>query len=308
MTIKTLVSTNLTDTRPQIFASKSDGTIATMWKVSRDPDSAWTPWQLLLGPPPRTSMVSAGTLSNGANQLFALADMPGPPGPEALTAWKVSNDPNAQWSNWVGLGYDHATYIAAGTLQDGRMQFFVIQDGAVKSQWKVTTDPSSPFSAVQDMTPNGLPALISLTTFHLSDGRLQLIGPTSNGLITTWKQDDNPNAAWTPWQEFQNTPQTRSSIGVAWAPLTDRRPQLWSYNRFGDVHSCWKVSTNPNDAWTPWQPFPGTPPNIVAFTAVPLQDRRPQLFAWDGQNISTTWKETADPNAAWVAWQRFPAP
>ncbi len=308
MTIRTLVSINLTDRRPQIFASKSDGTISTLWKVSTDPDSAWTPWQTLARPPPRTSMVGAGTLSNGANQLFGLADMSIAPGPAAVTAWKDGTDPNARWSDWVGLGYDHAGGIAAGSLEDGRMQFFVIQDG-VKTQWKLTRDPSSGFSDVQDMTPAGLPTPTSLTVIRLTDGRLQLIGPTSGaGLITTWKVNDNPNAAWAPWQEFPNTPQTRSSIGVAWAPLTDRRPQLWSYNRFGDVQSCWKVSTNPNDSWTTWQPFPGTPPNIIAMTAVPLQDGRPQLFVWDGRSMFTTWKANMDPSAAWVTWQPFPAP
>jgi hypothetical protein len=188
------------------------------------------------------------------------------------------------------------------------MQFFVIQDG-VKTQWKLTTDPSSGFSDVQDITPSGLLTPMSLTVFRLSDGRLQLIGPVSGaGLITTWKEGTDPNAAWAPWEAFPNTPQTNSSVGVAWAPLTDQRPQLWSYNRFGDVQSCWKVSTNPNDAWTSWQPFPGTPGNIVAFTAVPLQDGRPQLFASDGQSMFTTWKVAVDPNAAWMAWQPFPAP
>ena len=39
------------------------------------------------------------------------------------------------------------------------------------------------------------------------------------------------------------------------APLPDGRIQLWGI--FDDkLFSCWKTTTNPDSAWTDWQPFP----------------------------------------------------
>jgi hypothetical protein len=39
------------------------------------------------------------------------------------------------------------------------------------------------------------------------------------------------------------------------APLSDGRLQLWAI--FDDkLFSCWKTTTNPDSAWTDWQPFP----------------------------------------------------
>ncbi|NRD65444.1 hypothetical protein HRD49_27185 [Corallococcus exiguus] len=310
MQTRSLVSTTLTDGRPQIFLTKANGAIVSTWKTG-DSDSSWVPWQSYSVAPPRTTIRAAAKLSNGAPQLFGLTDMPGPPGPQLASGWKVSSDANASWSNWVGMGYSHASDVAAGTLQDGRLQFFVIQDG-IKSQWKMsTTNPGAAYSGISNMTPTGVPGPFGLFVIELSDHRLQLIGLTSDGLVTTWKENDNPNAGWSQWQWFPNTPQTNNSVGVAWAPLPDpaplRRPQLWSFNRFGDVHTCWKETTNPNAGWTTWTSFPA-PGKVVALTATSLQDGRIQLFALDDANrIFTSWKVTRHPNAGWLDWQPFPS-
>jgi hypothetical protein len=246
--------------------------------------------------------------------------MPTPPGSHAVTGWKVDADPNAAWSSWFGLGYEGVVDIAAGTLQDGRLQFFVVQDvsaGAfggdlrLRTRWKASTDPASPWSGEADMTPGGgIECPLQLIALRLSDNRLQLVGArVDSGLVTTWKEDDNPNAAWAAWQSFPNTPQTRSSVGLAWAPLPDRRPQLWSFNKFGDLQSCWKVSTNASSGWSTWAPFPCAPADVVAFTAVPLSDGRIQLWAADSRGgMFTTWKASTDPNVAWRDWQPFSAP
>ncbi|WP_256436313.1 hypothetical protein [Brevibacillus sp. HB1.4B] len=39
------------------------------------------------------------------------------------------------------------------------------------------------------------------------------------------------------------------------APLNDGRLQVWVADQSGDIHTQWKVSTDPNAAWTPWKRF-----------------------------------------------------
>jgi len=89
---------------------------------------------------------------------------------------------------------------------------------------------------------------------------------------------------------------------VAVAPLSDRRLQLWAANTNGELFSTWKVTTDPNADWAPWEKDPGI--SAVRHVAVaPLSDGRLQLWASDANGvIFSTWKVTTDPNADWVPW------
>jgi hypothetical protein len=259
--------------------------------------------------------VGAGQLSNGANQLFGLADQPAWP-VDNVTAWKVSADPNAAWSGWVGLGFGgDCSAITAQQLTDGRMQVFALSTLSiggplrVLTRWKTGVAPDAGFSAVADMTPADLSGISSIVALRLSDGRIQLIGGTNDRLLTTWKANTNPNAAWLPWTDFESMPVVNSTTRLAWAPLHDGRPQVWSVNRFGTLSSTWKVSLDPNSAWEPWSVF-DAPPNLVDIAAERLSDGRIQLWAADQAGaIFSTWKISISPDAKWLLpWQPFPAP
>jgi hypothetical protein len=316
MAITKLVATRLTDRRVQLFASKDDGTVWSTWKTGVDPDSSWMPWQRFDLGTPRTTVVGTGELSNGASQLFGLADQPVWPVANLISG-KVSADPNAAWSGWVGLGFGgNCTDITAQRLTDGRMQIFALAEASFQgasrllSRWKTGVDPNSPLSGVADMTPAGVPGLSSIVAARLSDGRIQLVGGTNDRLVSTWKMSTDPNAAWLlPWTDFMSMPVVNSTTQLAWAPLSDGRPQIWSVNRFGTLSSTWKATTDPNSAWITWSEF-DAPDNITSFAAEPLSDGRIQLFAVDSAGaIFSTWKMSTDPNAKWLLpWQPFPAP
>ena len=316
MAITRLVASRLTDRRVQLFASKDDGTAWTTWKTGVDPDSSWMPWQRFDLGTPRTSVVGACPLADGAIQLFGLAAQPAWP-VDNVTAGKVSADSNAAWSGWTGLGFDgNCTDITAQLLTDGRMQIFALSEpsfqGSLRllTRWRNGAAQGSTLSGEVDMSPAGVPGLTSIVALRLSDGRIQLVGGTNDRLVSTWKVSTDPNAAWLlPWSDFMSTPVVDSTTQLAWAPLSDGRPQIWSVNRFGTLSSTWKVSTDPNSAWSGWSTFEA-PDNIVCFAAEPLSDRRIQLFAVDRDGaIFSTWKMSIGPDAKWLLpWQPFPAP
>ena len=313
MAIHRLFAGNLSDGRIQVWARKNDD-LLTCWKTSTDPDSAWTIWQPHLNAPPRTSVLAGAPLPNGALQIFGLTDMPNI-GPAVTTSWKVGGASSAPWSDWIvfaeGGGSDSRinSGIAASTLQDGRIQVFIVSHfgfggtNRLLTQWKTTPDVSSSWSNPVDMTPPQ--GIQEITACHLTDGRIQLIAATGNELVTTWKAHDNPNAPWVPWQIF---PSGISSARLYSVPLSDRRPQLFALDNHGSLKSSWKQSALPSDAWTSWSDFPGAPANLLSFAAAPLSDGRAHLWAANREQVFTTWKASVHPDAQWHPWQPFPRP
>jgi len=312
MVINHLVAAQLSDGRVQLWASRDHTAGAwSLWKTDVDPDSSWTGWQQFAFDTPRTVVVGAGVLSNGAIQVFGLAAMPAWPVAN-VSMRKVSDDPNAQWAG-TGLGFDgNCTDITAQQLSDGRLQIFALSQATMGgssrllSRWQLEPAWDAPLSAVADMNVGrGLSSIVAL---RLPDRRIQLIGGTNDGLLSTWKATTDPNAAWLPWTAFQSTPPVSSTTQLAWAPLPDGRPQVWSVNRFGDMHSTWKTTEDSNSAWVPWSTFEA-PANVVAFAAEPLSDGRIQLWAADRDGaMYSTWKKSTDPNAEWLPWEPFPVP
>ena len=89
----------------------------------------------------------------------------------------------------------------------------------------------------------------------LTDEQIQVFAIQADGSITTrWKTSADPNSAWTPWSNFQGLPNGgATSIGAGTLP--DRRPQLFATDAGQNTWSCWKTTTNPSAAWTPWSAF-----------------------------------------------------
>jgi hypothetical protein len=97
-------------------------------------------------------------------------------------------------------------FIAAGNLEDGRIQLFGIQpsgghprSGSIMSRWKQTPDPNSGWTAWSKFqTPHG--GVTSFCVGILSDKRMQLFATTGDGgVFSCWKTTTDPNASWTPW-------------------------------------------------------------------------------------------------------------
>ena len=312
----------LSDGRLQIWAIRRPDGLSTCWKETTDPNAAWTPWQDHKGAPPFTLEVrSAATLANGALQLFVGAAGPGPVGGGfLLTTWKVSGESTAQWSDWQGLSMDDTTPpnealtdFSAGSLTDGRIQVFAPTTFGPNrerflTRWQQGVNEPMSWSRTTDFAP--FRSADSVTAIHLSDGRLQLIAGSDNGLMTTWKLDTQSSGPWQPWQPF--APFYNTSGGgakVHWGRLSDGRPQLFALDRFGSLKTSWKATTESWSAWTAWVPFEGAPTNVKSFSAAPLSDGRLQLWAVDDRRrCFSTWKANTNPNSAWVPWQGFAMP
>lgn len=96
-----------------------------------------------------------------------------------------------------------ARFIAAGDLEDGRIQVFAIEpNGQIISRWKTTTDPNAGWTAWSTFqTPPG--GVTSISVGYLSDKRPQLFATeTGGGIVSCWKTTADPNAGWTPWTAF----------------------------------------------------------------------------------------------------------
>lgn len=244
---------NISDNRPQIFATNGSGTLYSCWKQSTDASSAWTAWSPFEAiPGGGAHAVAAGRLPDGQLQLFA-TNAAG----TVYTCWKSTTDPSASWTAWsafnnVGSG---VTQLAIGPLSDGRLQLFAISSGgSISSCWKATTDSHSAWTSGSAFPPlPGGAAVIAMAP--LSDRRLQLFAANPAGtLYSCWKTTTDSSAHWTAWSAFAPVPQ--STVGLAAGNLEDGRIQLWSVAASGTAYSCWKQTTDSSSAWTPWSTFP----------------------------------------------------
>lgn len=94
-------------------------------------------------------------------------------------------------------------FVAAGDLEDGRIQVFGIQtNGQLVSRWKTSNDPNSGWTAWSAFqTPPG--GVTSIAVGYLSDGRMQLFATDPHGnTFSSWKTTTDPNASWTAWSAF----------------------------------------------------------------------------------------------------------
>jgi len=104
----------------------SSGLITSAWKVTEDPNSAWSGWRLpfipLLiagqGETNFTQHCAAGQLSDGRLQLEAITSVG-----VLHTTWKVSTDPSAAWAPWQSPAPPDPSNVddlTVGRLADGR--------------------------------------------------------------------------------------------------------------------------------------------------------------------------------------------
>jgi hypothetical protein len=98
---------------------------------------------------------------------------------------------------------------------------------------------------------------------------------------------------------IQNTYAATTAVGT----LPDGRLQVFEVRNDGTVWTRWKLTTDPNSQWAPWQIF-GSGGSSISVGS--LSDGRLQVFLTklDG-HVQTRWKATTDPNAQWTPWSPF---
>ncbi|WP_158973229.1 hypothetical protein [Streptomyces griseus] len=146
----------------------------------------------------------------------------------------------------------------------------------------------------------------SVTSARLTDGRPQLFAGSAQGMYTTWKVTEHPDAAWTGWQQFYFD--HGRAVSLAAAPLTDERPQIFAVSDGGELWSTWKLNTDPSAAWADWTKFNGLPGSARSVGVATLTDGRPQIVVGTDSGAVSSWKVSTDPDDAWSDWTSFGGP
>ena len=96
-------------------------------------------------------------------------------------------------------------FVAAGGLEDGRIQLFGIQfNGQIVVVGKIYADPNSGWTDWSNFqTPPG--GVTSICVGYLSDKRMRFVtgAPAGTTQLSCWKTTTDPNAAWTAWSAFE---------------------------------------------------------------------------------------------------------
>jgi hypothetical protein len=245
-------------------------------------------------------------LSDGRLQLWASDS-----NTDIITFWKKTSDPNSGWTPASPFETPEAKAFTftVGSLNDGRLQFFVV-DGSFQlwSTQKQTSDANAHWTPLSPIDTGQIRAY-SISSGRLSDGRLQLfIVDTSNQIWTTWQRTMNASDRWSPLSPFQTT-QTGSRF-ITVGRLSDGRLQLFVVDNSNQIWTTWQQTSDPNAEWTSLSLFEAPPTGASILAAGSLSDGRMQFFIieLDNSHIWTTWKQTTDPNAPWAPLSPFPTP
>jgi hypothetical protein len=156
-----------------------------------------------------------------------------------------------------------------------------------------------------------------LAVVPLTDNRLQLWYAYWNSMpageiYSSWQLPGTyfPNQNWSPFSVFNTVDYGDNYPAIVASTIIDGRPQFWALTGAG-LYSCWKLTTDANSPWSPWQQFLGASPEqryLSGLTVGPISDNRLQIFALKYNTLVTTWQESLDPDAPWRPWQPFPYP
>jgi hypothetical protein len=130
------------------------------------------------------------------------------------TRWKLTTDPNSQWSGWsdfngTGLPSQNLQDVTAGSLSDGRPQLWAVDgiNNQIYTSWKLSTDPKSLWNNWIPFPTPGTPAgsqFFSVAVVPLPDKRLQLFITDFNDVVwTAWKTTTAANSAWSNFSKFE---------------------------------------------------------------------------------------------------------
>jgi hypothetical protein len=312
-------ATPLPDGRLELWTVDAAGGVASTWKTSTDATARWAPWEDFLAEvgalPAAARQVAVAPLPDGRLELWAVDAAGG-----VSTTWKLTTQPNANWAPWgdflaeVGALPVGARQVAAARLPDGRLELWAVDAaGGVSTTWKLTTQPNASWAPWSDFLAEvgALPSgARQVAVAALPDARLELWAvDEAGGLFTTWKLTTAPNASWAPWEDFQAEvgalPAAAQQAAVTRLP--DGRLELWAVDAEDGLSTTWKLTTQPNASWAPWEDFLGEVGAIAAgvkdVAVAPLADGRLELWAADGDgSLLSTHKATTRPNAGWTPW------
>jgi hypothetical protein len=202
----------------------------------------WGSWEHFQSAGEIASVCAVAQLKDGRMQAFANSSSHYPC--KIRTAWKVSTESGAGWSDWNNVapppdseGDGFMSVVIVGRLSDGRLQMWA----------KARKNPQS-----------------------------------ATHLYTSQQTSTDPTVAWTAWQKFSTPPHhPDDETGlIGESEVVDGRTHLWLLSPAGTLQSIKKTSSDPDSDWSDWtDPFhnvTGSP--AIDFAAATRHDGTCQLW------------------------------
>ena len=167
--------------------------------------------------------------------------------------------------------------------------------------------------------PSSPSNLVDLCAGLSANGKIQLFATAAQSaggaltLKTCWETSPN-SQSYTAWEDFSATTPSLWASGVRAVNLPDGRLQLWAVTATHSLISCYKESTAPGAAWSPWAQVsetsgPAQPSYLIGVGAAP---DGVHLWATNSANELVTshvsQAANAPPSTEHDAWLAAPMP
>jgi hypothetical protein len=234
------------------------------------PNHTWGSWEHFQSAGEIASVCAVAQFKDGRMQAFANTSSHFPC--KIRTAWKVSSQAGAAWSDWHNIapppdseGDGFMSVVIVGRLSDGRLQMWV----------KARKNPQSP-----------------------------------THLYTSQQTSTDPTVPWTPWQKFSTPPHhPGDETGlIGESELVDGRTHLWLLSPAGTLQSIKKTSTDPDSGWGDWtDPFHNVTGDFIDFAAATRHDGTCQLWLLIPHALASparviTSRQIGSNPLVWSAW------
>lgn len=202
------------------------------------------------------------------------------------------------WGPWIAMdaSIGRVSAITAGIDKNGGTELFAVNT-AGQIYGRSTAGPSAT-AALADWTPwqsfDG--SLSSISVVRYLDGRLEMFGTNSNGVV--FHRGQWPNAlSWSPWEQMAG-----SLKDVSAAINTDGRVELFGVNSDNVIFE--RTQNAPQtDSWGDWQVVPGSLVNVSATTDA---TGRIEMLGTNSDGVVFHRNQTAPATDTWTDWAVFP--
>ncbi|MFE9500831.1 hypothetical protein [Streptomyces collinus] len=228
-----------------------------IWHRVQIAAGTWGDWQLF-DPGARLVSISVARNKSGRLEVFG-SNAQG----QVWHRWET--EIGGAWSQWVLFNGGLMKSVAAETNKDGRIELFATNGaGEIFHRWQTQPDVVTTDNRGWSLWEKVDGTLSSISVTRNFDGRLELFGANSDGLV--WHRWQNQaNAAgiggWSQWASFDGA--MRSVTADA---NEDGRLELFGVETDGDVQHRWQKLEG---GWTVWADLPGTLP-VMSFTRAKL--------------------------------------
>lgn len=180
--------------RPRAYAADGSGIVQVLEKDAADANSDWTLAAPLPTPPSPARSLAVGRLSDGRQQVFALAQ-----NGAVYSSWETyANTDTSPWSGW-SYETSGAIDVDVALASDGALQVFVVKtDGTISTRRKVSSSPNSAWGSWSTLASPG--GFSRIAAFDTSDGRPQIVAvkAATGSLMTSWFR--SPTDGWSAWR------------------------------------------------------------------------------------------------------------